>query len=106
LESNLRLVQRLSLQQKNDSSFGIKFFENKYFLFERPSFEKKVEIFQAHQLPKDFKIEGPSEIVFEKATAKPSFVGIIRILLLDKENIVLNKREIDLNSVGNIEILK
>jgi prepilin-type N-terminal cleavage/methylation domain-containing protein len=106
LETNLRGGQLFSWGQKNDSSFGIRFFEDKYFLFEGSSFDKKTAILRSHPLPKGFKIEGPREIVFKKGTGKPSWDGIIRILEITKEGVILHKREIHINLEGNIETLK
>lgn len=105
LVNNLRFVQYLSLQQKDDSSFGIKFSGNEYSLFENLS-SGKTEFFRSHPLPKGFEISGPEEITFRKSTGKPSWNGDIRILETTKKGVVFHKREININSEGNIEILK
>jgi prepilin-type N-terminal cleavage/methylation domain-containing protein len=105
LEINLRDIQFASLYQKNDAFFGIKFSKDKYLLFEKNS-QGEIEIFKLHLLPKGFQISGPEQIIFEKGTGKPSWEGIIRILEITKEDIILHKREISINSEGNIEILK
>lgn len=105
LVGNLRFLQYLSLYQKNDCSYGIKFLENKY-LFLKKYPDGETEAFKSHFLPQNLKIEGPSEIIFEKNTGKPSWSGIVRIIERTNEGIILQKREIDINSEGNIEILK
>ncbi len=106
LEGNLRGLQFLALHQKNDSAFGIKFSEDRYLLFEGPSFARKNEIFRIHLLPEGFIISGPEEIIFEKVTGKPSWEGVIRISETAKGGIVLHRREVSINFVGNIETLR
>ena len=106
LVSNLRLVQQLSLQQKNDSFFGIKFAKNTYSLFRTTSLEDEIEIFRSHPLPKGYQINGPKKVIFEKMTGKPLWNGIIGILEVTKDGVVLHKKEININPEGNIEVLQ
>jgi len=103
LEDNLRLIQALSLFGKDDASFGIQFSSDKYSLFEKIS--GKIELFRSHLLPKGIIISGPEEIVFEKPSGKPSWSGILRIMEMEN-GVVFRKKEVEINSQGNIEILK
>ena len=105
LVSNLRFAQYLSLYQKNDASFGIEFSSNRYSLFERSS-NGKIGFIRSHSLPGGLKISGTKQIVFQKNTGKPSWSGIIRIQETTKGGIVFHKKAININSQGNIEILK
>jgi len=72
LENHLRIVQSRAIAGKNDSAWGIKFFEDKYILFQGESFDEKVTDYDEEvYLFSETEIEGISEIVFEKLTGKP-----------------------------------
>lgn len=104
LITNLKFLQLFSLYQRKDSCYGIKFQNDKYSVFQKVGEER--EFLKVYILPSGFKIEGPEEIVFEKDSGKPSFEGIIRISEVNSQGVVLKKKEIEINSEGNIEILK
>ncbi|MCD5396359.1 MAG: prepilin-type N-terminal cleavage/methylation domain-containing protein [Candidatus Pacebacteria bacterium] len=106
LVNNLRFAQYLSLFQKNDSFFGIKFTEKGYSLIEKPSLDEEGEALRYHPLPRGFKINAPKEIIFQKSTGKPLWDGVVRIVEVTQEGVILHKREININSAGNIEVLK
>ncbi len=106
LIDNLRLAQHLSLYQKDDSFFGIRFAKDKYFLIQKSSLQEQGEPFRAHSLPTNFQINGPSEIIFEKMTGKPLWQGVIGILEVNQKGVVFHRREIYINAEGNIETLQ
>lgn len=74
LANNLKAAQARATAGKNDSSWGIKFFEDEdyYVLFAGESYETRISKYdEAFQLSSGTNITGADEIVFEKITGQP-----------------------------------
>ncbi len=73
LENNLKNAQSRAISGKEDSSWGIKFFEEHYVLFAGDSYGERDDTFdETFNLRQGTTIEGVTEIVFEKYTGDPA----------------------------------
>lgn len=94
----LRKAQFRAMAGKEDSSFGVYFFSNKFILFKGASFLSRDSRFdEEFEMPKAISRSGLSEIVFSKLEGIPSLTG----------NIILsagNRSEtISINGIGTID---
>ena len=73
LANNLKVAQSHARSGKNDSSWGIKFFEDNYILFMGDSYDEEGRddtYDKTFKITSGIEVEGVSEIVFEKDTGK------------------------------------
>ncbi len=75
LTNNLKKAQNQAAAGLNNSSFGLRFYEDYYVLFQGDSYGSRVEAQDiVYELSYGVGIEGVVEIVFEKHTGKPTMV--------------------------------
>jgi len=97
--STLRQAQTQALFQKNNSSFGVKFLENSYVLFQGSSYNtREVSEDLLLSFPSSITVSGIDEIVFTKQTGLPNTVGAILIMTETAS------RSIYINQQGTIEL--
>jgi prepilin-type N-terminal cleavage/methylation domain-containing protein len=71
LANNLKAAQTRAMAGKNDSAWGIKFFEDQYVLFAGESYETRLSQYdEAFQLSSGTNITGAEEIIFEEFTGR------------------------------------
>lgn len=100
--NSLRYAQSKAFFAYNDSSFGVKFQNYYYIIFQGNSYETR-------DLIKDKRVYLPSgtlivtdkgeEVVFQKGTGSPDDEYLINITILN------NKKDIKITTEGNIELL-
>lgn len=79
--STLRQAHTQSMFQKNDSSFGIKFLEGSYVLFQGSSYSTRTTSEDiVVPIPSNVTISGIDEIVFTKRTGLPSTTGTLLVM--------------------------
>ena len=97
---SLRQAQTQAVYQKNDSSFGVKFFEDSYVLFQGASYTTRVQNQDiATTLPTNVVLSGIDEIVFAKQTGIPDETGVV-LLQANTES-----KSVSINEQGLIELL-
>jgi prepilin-type N-terminal cleavage/methylation domain-containing protein len=77
LANNLKVAQSHAQSGKNNSSWGIKFFEDEYVLFMGDSYsdaERNTDYDKTYSISSGVTMEGVSEIVFEKGTGNAQII--------------------------------
>jgi len=78
IQNSLRKAQAVAINNRGDSSAGIKFSETNYTLFEGESYlDRRSAIDTIFDFPVAISIAGAKEIVFQKTTGLPIFPGLI-----------------------------
>lgn len=97
--STLRQAQTQAMFQKNDSSFGVKFLDDSYILFQGSSYVTRVTSEDILiSTPFTVSISGINEIVFAKRTGIPNTTGALLIMAG-----TIN-RSVYINQQGTIEL--
>ncbi len=98
IQSALRRAQTFSMTGKHDSSFGVKFFEDSYLLFEGESYASR-DTSQDELYAIGAHIEDSSldEVVFELFSGSPSAAGVIEVSSGEKSG------QIEVTEAGRIQ---
>ena len=94
----IRKAQFQAGQQKNDSSFGVKFFPDSYVLFQGSSYGARITSEDENfSLANGVSVSGIDELVFAKTSGLPDTIGTINITFGS------DTYKINVNSQGKIE---
>jgi prepilin-type N-terminal cleavage/methylation domain-containing protein len=98
IQSALRRAQTFAITGKSDSSFGIKFFDDSYVLFEGESYDSRNsandEIYTVGVLIEDASLD---EVVFELFSGLPSASGYVDVSSGEKSG------QVEVTSAGRIQ---
>jgi hypothetical protein len=98
IESALRRAQTFAMTGKHDSSFGVKFFEDSYLLFEGGSYASRTTAEdELYTLGAEIADSSLDEVVFELFSGSPSVTGVIEIYSGEKSG------QVEVTAAGRIQ---
>jgi len=105
IQNSLRKAQAVAINNRGDSSAGIKFSETSYTLFEGESYlDRRSAIDTIFDFPIAISVAGAKEIIFQKTTGLPIFPGLIYHWKFneDAENILYDSSYFSYQNNGEI----